>query len=379
MENTKSTDLEGVLVVSIEQSAAAPYLSCKLADAGARVIKIERPEGDFSRDYDQMVHGESTYFVWLNRGKESICLDLENDTDKGVLSEMLAQADVFIQNLAPGAVERLGFCPKKLREKYPRLITCSISGYGADGPMANDKAYDLLIQGESGLASVTGNEWGSTRVGVSVGDIMAGSTAAQSVFQALYVRERTGVGRHIAVSLFHALTDWMNVPMLQYSHTGKSPERIGLHHPSIAPYGCYICANGQPLLIAIQNEREWEAFCFDVLKKRDLFDDPRFADPYSRVANREAMDAFLVPFFLGFSRQDMMQRLKSARIGYGRVNSIAEVLEHPQSVFCTVETQSGPVKMFAPGAVVDGQKLSFGAVPARGEQGEDLRREFSSV
>src|SRR4051812_14965021 len=222
------SDLEGLLVVSVEQAVAAPYASGRLADAGARVIKVERPEGDFARRYDAYVKGESAYFVWLNRGKESVALDLKSEADRGLLAAMVAKADVFIQNLAPGAVDRLGFAPDALREQNPRLITCSISGYGDEGPYRDLKAYDLLVQAESGLSAITGNEHGSARVGVSVCDIAAGMTALQSLMTALYARSRTGQGQHISVSLYHALADWMNVPFLQYAYGGRIPDRCGL-------------------------------------------------------------------------------------------------------------------------------------------------------
>ncbi len=244
-------DLDGLLVVSVEQAVAAPYLSGKLADAGARVIKVERPDGDFAREYDHLVHGESAYFVWLNRGKESLCLDLKLDADRQVLAAIVAEADIFIQNLAPGVIDRLGFGVDDLRKRHPRLITCSISGYGDEGPLRDLKAYDLLVQAESGLSAITGNEHGSARVGVSVCDIAAGMTATQAVMQALYARTITGEGRHIAVSLYHALSDWMNVPYLQFVYGGKVPERSGLRHPTIAPYGAYVCSDGKSILFAL--------------------------------------------------------------------------------------------------------------------------------
>lgn len=371
------SDLSGLLVVSVEQAVAAPYLSCKLADAGARVIKVERPEGDFAREYDHLVHGESAYFVWLNRGKESICLDLKQDADKAVLAAMLEKADVFIQNLAPGVVDRLGFAPADLRLKHPRLITCSISGYGDDGPLRDLKAYDMLVQAESGLSAITGNEFGSARVGVSVCDIAAGMTAVQAVLQALYARASTGEGRHIAVSLFHALSDWMNVPYLQYVYGGQSPARNGLSHPTIAPYGSYACGGGKPILFSIQNEREWATLCRDVLSRPDLLEDPRFAGNSSRVRNREALDAEIAPVFLHMTREDVTARLQSARIAYGRISSMEDVSAHPQNRYIDVETPTGPVRMLAPGAAIDGQTPHFSAVPALGADTERLLREFA--
>jgi crotonobetainyl-CoA:carnitine CoA-transferase CaiB-like acyl-CoA transferase len=372
-----ASDLAGLLVVSIEQAVAPTYLSCKLADAGARVIKIERPEGDFARQYDHLVHGESAYFVWLNRGKESICLDLKQEAERAILSEMIARADIFIQNLAPGAIERLGFSMTKLREQHPRLITCSITGYGDEGPLRELKAYDLLVQAESGLASTTGNEFGSVRVGVSVGDISAGMTATQAVFQALYARERTGHGRHIAVSLFHSLADWMNVPYLQFTYGGITPGKFGLHHPTIAPYGAFTCSGGRPVLIAIQNEREWVILCRDVLGRPDLLTDPRFSNNDSRVKNREALDAEIVPIFLGMTREQAIEVLSAARLAYGRVSSLDDLAVHPQNRYLDVETPSGPVRLLAPGVKVDGEMVAAHRVPAANEHGEALRREFT--
>jgi crotonobetainyl-CoA:carnitine CoA-transferase CaiB-like acyl-CoA transferase len=374
-----AADFEGILVVSIEQAVAAAYASCKLADAGARVIKIERPEGDFSREYDHFVHGESAYFVWLNRGKESICLNLADDGDKAVLAAMLAQADVFIQNLAPGAIDRLGFSLRGLREQNPRLITCAISGYGDEGPLRDAKAYDLLVQGESGLAHITGNEFGAARVGVSVCDINAGMTATQAIFQALYARERTGRGRHIAVSLFHAMADWMNVPYLQYAYGGVPLGRVGLHHPTIAPYGSYACGGGRSILIAIQNEREWLTLCRDVLKRPDLASDPRFVNNGERVKNRAALDAEIGPILLSMDLDCAVALLSAARLAFGRVSTLSDFAEHPQNRYIEIDTPTGAVVMMAPGALADGEVPAFGPIPALGAHSERLRREFGST
>lgn len=372
-----SLDLEGILVVSVEQAVAAPYLSSKLADAGARVIKIERPEGDFAREYDHLVHGESAYFVWLNRGKESVCLDLKLESDRVLLANMIAQADIFIQNLAPGAVERLGFGPESLRARFPGLITCSISGYGDEGPLRDLKAYDLLVQAESGLSAITGNAHGSARVGVSVCDIAAGMTATQAVLQALYARTRTGLGRHIAVSLYHSLSDWMNVPYLQFVYGGKAPPRSGLSHPTIAPYGTYTCSDGNSVLISIQNEREWQLLCHEVLGRPDLATDPRFVSNSKRVTNRDALEAEIVPIFLSISRDEMAHKLQSAKIAYGRVSTMDDVAHHPQNRYSTVETPTGMVRMLAPGALVDGHSPELKAVPALGVDTERVKAEFA--
>ncbi len=292
--------LKGILVVAVEQAVAAPYCTSRLADAGARVIKIERPEGDFARQYDHVAHGESAYFVWLNRGKESIALDLKSDA--AILHRMIAQADVFVQNLAPGAAERAGFGSAMLRERHKRLITCDISGYGEDGPYRDMKAYDLLVQSETGLASITGAPESPGRVGVSVADIACGMYAHTAVLQALLERERTGVGSGLAVSLFDAIADWMTVPLLHQDYGGKAPTRVGLNHPSIAPYGKYPLGDGSEVVIAIQNEREWVIFCAEVLGQPSLASDPRFDNNSKRVANRPALDAAIDEVFRKFTR-----------------------------------------------------------------------------
>lgn len=370
-------DLEGILVVAVEQAVAAPYASSRLADAGARVIKVERPEGDFARGYDELVRGESAYFVWLNRGKESICLDLKQPQDAALLSRMIAQADVFIQNLAPGVTDRLGFAADKLRAANRRLITCSISGYGDEGPYRELKAYDLLVQAESGLSSITGNEHGAARVGVSVCDIAAGMTAYQGILQSLFARERTGEGRHVAVSLYHALSDWMNVPYLQFVYGGKNPDRAGLNHPTIAPYGAYECQDGKAILISIQNEREWIALCSDVLGDRAIANDPRFAGNSSRVANRAALDAVITRVFRASPREAVVEQLERARVAYGRVSTLEDVAKHPQNRYIEVGTPAGPVRYLAPGTIFDGVLPLFGPVPALGEHSEALRAEFA--
>ncbi|BAF87840.1 putative acyl-CoA transferase [Azorhizobium caulinodans ORS 571] len=369
-------DLDGLLVVSVEQAVAAPYVSGRLAEAGARVIKVERPEGDFARGYDHLVQGESAYFVWLNRGKESVCLDLRLEADKALLADLIAKADVFIQNLAPGAVARLGFDPEALRAAHPRLITCSISGYGEEGPYRDLKAYDLLVQAETGLSSITGTAEEMARVGVSVCDIAAGMTAFQSILQALYARERTGLGRHIAVSLFHALADWMNVPYLQYAYGGRTAPRAGLSHPTIAPYGAYACGDGRSVLFSIQNEREWAAFCGEVLRAPQLADDPRFRDNSARVAARPALDAVIAEVFGTLGRDEVVARLEAARIAYGRVSTLADLAAHPQNRYVSVETPSGPVRMLGAGALVDGMLPQPGPVPALGAQTQAVRAEF---
>jgi len=372
-------DLSGLFVVSIEQAVAAPYVSARLAEAGARVIKVERPEGDFARGYDHLVHGESAYFVWLNRGKESVRLDLRTPEDKVLLSGLVSRADVFIQNLAPGAIDRLGFAPERLRAENPRLITVSISGYGEDGPMADRKAYDLLVQAESGLSAITGNAAGPARVGVSVCDIACGMTAYQSVLEALVARGTTGRGRHLSVSLFHALADWMNVPYLQYAYGGKIPERAGLSHPTIAPYGVFACADGGEILLAIQNEREWARLCADVLGNAQLATDPRFSSNARRVENRQALDALVSAALARHERAEVARLLTEAAIAFGQVSTMADLAEHPQNRFVEAETPTGPVRLLAPGTRIDGTTRKFGPVPALGEHTDAIRREFSET
>jgi len=371
-------DLGGITVVAIEQAVAAPYASGRLADAGARVIKVERPEGDFARGYDSLVEGESAYFVWLNRGKESVRLDLKVPEDLSLLHRMIDRADVVIQNLAPGVAARLGFGADDLRARNPRLICCSISGYGEDGPYRDQKAYDLLIQAESGLCAINGTEEGPARVGVSVCDIAAGMTAHQAILQGLFARERTGQGRSIEVSLFHAMADWMNVPYLQTRYGGKAPGRQGLRHPTIAPYGAYVCADDKAVLISIQNDREWQALCAGVLDQPALARDPRFADNSARVANRPALEVIVSAFFARHDRDAMIARLDAARIAFGRLSDMADLVAHPQNRLIRVQTDGGEIELLAPGAVVAGTRPVFGPVPGLGQHDEALRAEFAA-
>ena len=368
--------LDGLLVVSLEQAVAAPYCSSRLADAGARVIKVERPEGDFARGYDRVAKGESAYFVWLNRGKQSIALDIKEPGDKALLGRMIAAADVFIQNLAPGAAARAGFGSADLRARHPRLIACDISGYGEDGPYAEMKAYDLLVQAESGLAAITGRPEGPGRVGVSVCDIAAGMYAHAAILEALLARQTTGEGRAVAVSLFDGLADWMTVPLLHQVYGGRAPARVGLSHPSIAPYGVYACSDGE-VVISIQNEREWQRFCAEVLGQESLAGDPRFADNSARVANRPALDGEIAKVFGALARATVIERLTAARIAYGAVNSVADLANHPQLRRSPVETPSGALELVAPPARIAGSEASLGSVPACDEHGVALRKEFS--
>src|SRR5580765_4345239 len=311
--------LEGILVVSLEQAVAAPMCSCRLADAGARVIKIERPEGDFARGYDALAQGQSTYFVWLNRGKESLVLDLTKSDDKSLLEAMLGKADVFIQNLKPGSVAKLGFAIERLRRDYPRLITCSVSGYGDTGPYAMRKAYDMLIQAEAGVASLTGGPEAPARVGVSVCDIAAGMNAYEAILEALIARGRTGEGAAISISMFDAMADWMTVPLIQHEG-GQPPKRIGLAHTSIAPYGVFKTRDGADILISIQSDREWRVLAEKVLGDRALAADPDFATNVERVKRRTVTDGRVQAVFGATDEAALTQRLASADIAFARGN-----------------------------------------------------------
>lgn len=368
-------ELEGLFVVSLEQAVAAPYCTMRLAEAGARVVKVERPEGDFARDYDYDVKGLSAHFVWLNRGKESVRMNLRDPADRAVLERMIARADVVVQNLAPGAMAKLGLGAEALRAARPELITVSISGYGEEGPRKDLKAYDLLVQAESGLAALTGTPEAPARVGVSICDVAAGMTAYQAVLEALIGRGRTGEGRTIEVSLFHAVADWMNVAYLQTRYAGKPPKRPGLRHPSIAPYGVFACRDGA-ILISIQNPGEWRALCAEVLGDPRLADRPEFADNVARVANREALEAIVGEAFARWDREALAAKLEAARIAYGRLSSIEDFVGHPQTRLREVATEAGPVEVADLGAFLRGVERLALAVPALGAQDAAIREEF---
>ncbi len=367
--------LDGILVVALEQAVAAPLASCRLADAGARVIKIERSEGDFARYYDRAAAGQSSYFVWLNRGKESLVLDIKDEADRALLHRLIARADIFIQNLAPGAASRAGFDPAELRWRFPRLIACSITGYGEDGPYRDMKAYDLLIQGETGLADITGSPAGSGRVGVSVSDIAAGLNAHAAILEALYARQRTGDGALLSVSLFDATAEWMAVPLMHFEGTGIAPGRVGLNHPSIAPYGAFATGDGKAIILGIQNEREWARLCESVLGQPELSADPRFCDNLKRVANRTALEAIIAARFAGQTREDLAARLEAAGIAYGRVNGVADLARHPQLRRIDVPTPNGDVSLPMPPA----RTADFVGrpIPELGEHSAAIRREFA--
>lgn len=369
--------LDGMLVLSIDQAVAAPYCASRLADAGARVIKIERVEGDFARGYDHEIKGESAFFVWLNRGKESLVADLKNPDDLALLHRIMSKADVFLQNLAPGATDRLGLGSDELRKRYPRLTTVDISGYGDEGPYAEMKAYDFLVQAESGLISVTGSKEEMGRVGVSICDIACGMFARTAVLEALLLRERTGEGSQIKLSLFGGMAEWMSPWLLHEAYGVLKEQRIGLSHPAIAPYGAYVCAGGDMILIAVQNDREWRRFCASVLGDEGIADDERFRTNTDRVANRAAMNDAINGVFGGLSRDQVRGKLTAAGIAFGSINSVADVLEHPALQRVPVETQVGTIDVVAPPARFVGTDTSFGLVPALGQHSEAIRAEFS--
>jgi itaconate CoA-transferase len=433
--------LSGLLVVSLEQAVAAPMCTCRLADAGARVIKVERPEGDFARYYDKLAvpraamnpvatgnkraapasppplagegqgggtqkdscvqahplptpppqagegadrvrgeqcqpgEGQSAYFVWLNRGKQSLVLDLAREDDKALLSAIIAKADVLVQNLKPGAIAKLGFPLEKLRRAHPRLVICSISGYGEEGPYAKRKAYDMLVQAESGLASVTGGPEAPARVGVSVCDIAAGMNAYEAILEALLAREKTGEGAAISISMFDAMADWMSVPLIQYEG-GAPPQRIGLAHTSIAPYGAFKTRDGADILISIQSDREWRVLAEKVLGDTALAADPAFATNVERVKRRAETDARVAAVFGATDEDALTQKLEAADIAFARVNDTGDLAVHPQLSRIEVGTPSGVVSYPAPPARSDATPRRYGAVPSLGEHTAQIRAEF---
>jgi itaconate CoA-transferase len=358
--------LSGLTVIAIEQAVAAPFCTGRLADAGARVIKIERPEGDFARFYDDAAPGSSSYFVWLNRGKESVVLDLREERAREHLRGLIAKADILVQNLKPGAMARLGFAVERLRQVHPALICCSISGYGEEGPLAARKAYDLLIQAESGLASITGGPGEPARVGISVVDIATGATAHAAILEALIMRGRTGEGADIRISMFDVMADWLTVPLLN-TEAGKPPQRVGLAHPSIAPYGVFATADGRGVLISIQSEREWRIFCKDVLGAAGMPDDPRFATNVARVKHRAETDSAVSAAFAALPADQLIERLTRADIAFAELNDMAALARHPHLRRIEVATEAGPVAFPAPGTIVDGETRAYGPVPAIGE------------
>ncbi|MEP7191865.1 MAG: CaiB/BaiF CoA-transferase family protein [Actinomycetota bacterium] len=373
--------LEGLTVVSIEQAVAAPFATRQLADLGARVIKVERPgPGDFARDYDETVRGMSSHFVWLNRSKESIALDLKTEAGQQVMEALVATADVFVQNLAPGAAERLGLGAAQLRARHPGLVHVSISGYGAGGPYASKKAYDLLVQCEAGLMSVTGSADDPAKVGISVADIAAGMYAYTGVLTALLRKGRTGEGATLDISMLEALGEWMGHPMYYSWYGGASPVRSGASHAAIAPYGPFPCAGGEQVFLGIQNEREWAIFCDQVLGSPGLAVDGRFVTNSLRVVHREDLTAEIESAFCSISADEAIDRLEAAGIANARLRDLAGLVEHEQLAarnrWRVVDSPVGPIRALVPPATLDGDEPVMGPIPGPGQHTEKILAEL---
>ena len=372
MNMQASRPLDGITVVSLEHAIAAPFCTRQLADMGARVIKIERPgTGDFARGYDERVRGLSSHFVWTNRSKESLTLDLKRDEAAGIMDRLLESADVLVQNLAPGAAARLGLSFEALHAKHPRLIVCDISGYGEGGPYQDKKAYDLLIQSESGFLSVTGTKDDPVKAGCSIADIAAGMYAYSAILNALLLRQRTGVGSRLDVSMLESMVEWMGFPMYYAFDGAAPPVRAGAAHASIYPYGPFPVGGGSTIMLGLQNEREWRVFCAQVLRQADLAEDPRFISNSLRTANRDALRALIVAAFADLSIEQVTQRLEDAQIANARVNDMAGVWAHPQlqarQRWSEVDSPAGVLPALLPPATNNAFAPRMGAVPAVGQ------------
>ena len=364
--------LQGITVVSLEQAVAAPFTTRQLADLGARVIKIERPGmGDFARSYDKTVLGQSSHFVWLNRSKESLTLDEKHPNAKQVLERLMAKADVFVQNLVPGAAARLGLASEAVRERHPRIIVCNISGYGPDGPYSQKKAYDLLIQCESGVVSVTGTPDTPSKAGISIADIAAGMYGFTGILTALYRRERTGEGGAFDVSMFEALGEWMGYPAYFAAYGGKPPPRTGASHATIYPYGPFTAADGKTVFLGIQNEREWASFCAMVLERPELAADPRFNSSTQRDAHRAELSEILLSVFQRLDSTRVLERLESAQIANARLNDMHAFWDHEQlkarNRWREVETPNGRVEALLPPVALDGEEPRMDPIPSVGQ------------
>ncbi|MGK7376699.1 CaiB/BaiF CoA transferase family protein [Planococcus sp. 1R117A] len=373
--------LEGITVVSLEQAVAAPFATRQLADLGARVIKVERPgPGDFARGYDKTVKGMSSHFVWINRSKESLALDLKQEEAKKVLEELLAKADVFIHNLAPGAVDRLGFSAAELKEKYPQLIICSISGYGTFGPYTNKKAYDLLIQCEAGLVSVTGTEETPSKAGISIADIAAGMYTYTGVLTALIARSKTGKGAILEVSMLEALAEWMGYPLYYSAYGEEEPKRTGASHATIYPYGPFMAGDQKFVFMGIQNEREWVRFCEEVLKNAEIATDVRFNNNSNRVANKEALKSIIEDVFQQQEANQIIELLEEAKIANARLNTMKELEDHPQlkarNRWSEVDSPAGRLKALLPPVTSDEFDSVMKPIPEVGEHTEAILKEF---
>lgn len=381
-EPPEDLPLHGITVVSVEQAVAAPFATRQPADLGARVIKVERPSGgDFARRYDTTVHGDSSYFFWLNRSKESLTLDLKSDAGRQILEQLLAQADVFVQNLAPAAAAGLGLGTAALAGRFPSLIPCSVTGYGSNGPWADRKAYDLLVQCQTGLVSLTGGPDAPARVGISIADIAAGMYAFSGILTALFTRATTGVARAVEVSLFEALTEWMSQPAHYTRFDGIQPPRLGTQHGTIAPYGTHTAADGKDVLFSVQNEREWAALCARFLEAPGLVDDPRFATNADRVTHRAELDALLAERFARSDSAEAMKALDEAGIANSGVNDVEGFLAHPvlagRERWREVRTSGGAAApALVPPVDLAGTSPRMDAVPAVGEHTERILAEL---
>ncbi|MER7787042.1 CaiB/BaiF CoA-transferase family protein [Streptomyces sp. NPDC097640] len=373
--------LAGITVIACEQAVAAPLATRHLADLGARVIKVERPgTGDFARGYDETVRGMSSHFVWLNRSKESVTLDLKHPDAREVVHRLIAGADVFIQNFAPGAAERLGLGAGELRARHPRLIACAISGYGSSGPYRDAKAYDLLIQAEAGLVSVTGSEETPAKSGIPAADIGAGMYAFSAILTALYERERTGVGAALEISLLDSLVEWMGYPFYYAEYGGTPPARTGTSHAAIAPYGTFTAGDGTDIVLSVQNEREWAAFCRHVLDRPELATDERFDTGSRRVAHRRALEEHIAEVFSGLTGEQVQRRLAAARIAHARQREVTEIGAHPQLVardrLTEVGSPVGPLTAVLPAIGLPGRPARMDPIPALGEHTDTVLEEL---
>ncbi len=366
-------ELDGIFIVSLEQAVAAPYCGMLLADAGARVVKVERAAGDFARGYDRGADGQSTIFAWLNHGKESVCIDLDDAGDEALLRAMLRQADVFLHNLAPNALARRGFGGQALRADNPGLITCEITGYGSEGEAASKKAYDFLIQAEAGLCSVTGTADSPARVGVSITDLSAGLTAFSAILRALIQRGRTGAGIDLSVSMFDVIADWMNMPLMAHRYFGPAPQRLGLTHTFVAPYGAFQARDGV-VMISIQNDREFRVFCDAILGQPDLADDPRFAQNPDRVTNRDTLTAIIEDVFGRYDRDALIEMLDKARIASARLNEVADLSDH--AFLRNMALKFGNTAISVADLPVRTDARRRVQVPSLGEHGNAIRAEF---
>ena len=373
--------LEGITVIALEHAIAAPFCSRQLADQGARVIKVERPgTGDFARGYDTRVRGLSSHFVWTNRSKESLTLDLKHTAAPGILERLFARADVLVQNLAPGAAARMGLSFEALHERFPKLIVCDISGYGDDGPYRDKKAYDLLIQSEAGFLSVTGTPDTPAKAGCSIADIAAGMYAYSNILTALIQRGKTGVGRHIDVSMLESMTEWMGFPMYYAFDGAAPPPRAGASHATIYPYGPFPTGDGKTVTLGLQNEREWQVFCEKVLQQPALASDARFSSNARRAAARAELQQIIATAFASLSAEQLMGKLEAAQIANAQANTMADVWSHPQLAarrrWVKVDTPAGPVPALLPPGLGDAAQARMDAVPSLGQHTEAILREL---